>query len=407
MNARLRRIWLTIHRWLGLTVGLLFVLLGLSGSVLVFHRGIDEWLNPDMLLAGESGPRQSLQDIIDAAEATFSGRPERAQFVDSPRTADGVWTVWFPNGTPESSGSTQVYIDPDTAEVTGRRVWGEYPMTWIYRLHYRLLAGETGETIVGIAGIVLMVSIGTGIFLWWPLWQNSWRAAFALRRGNRFQFDLHKTGGIASAVILPVIAFTGVYMIFPEWIRPCVTMLSAETVPNAEHLRSTPHPGAVRIDADQAVAIARSVYPDAELKRLYLPSRPDGVYVARVRRPGEVRRSSGNTRVWIEQYSGEVLAVRDWNRRTAADAFFAWQFPLHNGEAFGLAGRWIVFMTGLAPAVLYVTGVMLWLRRRRSRRRQLSRVLGRHDGVTRNLSGEAAAAAPVIFGNGNERRADK
>lgn len=75
----------------------------------------------------------------------------------------------------------------------------------------------------------------------------------------------------------------------------------------------------------------------------------------------------------IDQYTGSVVAVRDPRQLTAGDHFVAWQFPLHNGEAFGLAGRLIVFASGVAPAVLYVTGVLLWWRRRRPRHREEQR----------------------------------
>lgn len=364
MTKRLRKLWLIVHRWLGLTAGLLFVLIGVTGSLLVFHREIDEWLNPEMLHVAGSGAQRTIEEVIAVAEERHSGQP--ALFVDVPRNDLGVWTVWFPKHSEHASGLTQVYVDPFTADVTGRRVWGEYLMTWLYRLHFKLLGGETGETIVGVTGLVLMISVLSGLFLWWPLWKNSWRAAFAIRRGRRLNYDLHKATGFASAAILLVLAFTGVYMIFPEWIKPCVTVFVPETVSDPDALHSRSQTGLKRIDPDRAVAITRKAFPDAELKRLYLPDRQEDVYIARVRLPGEVRRSSGNTRVWIDQYSGEVLAVHDWNNRNVADAFFAWQFPLHNGEAFGLIGRWIVFIAGMTPAALYVTGVTVWIRRRRT-----------------------------------------
>jgi hypothetical protein len=34
------------------------------------------------------------------------------------------------------------------------------------------------------------------------------------------------------------------------------------------------------------------------------------------------------------------------------------QWPLHNGQAFGMTGRILVFLSGLACPVLFVTGVM-------------------------------------------------
>lgn len=363
--SRLRRIWLTIHRWLGLTAGLLFVLLGLTGSVLVFHRAIDEWLNPELLLTQGSGPRRPLAEIIAAAEAAYDGPASGAAAVTAPRVANGVWLVWFQSGEEDELRFTQVLVDPYTAEVRGQRVWGEYLTTWIYRLHFQLLAGRPGGVVVGVAGLVLVVSCVSGVWLWWPLLRHSWRAAFAIRRGARQIYDLHKTTGALSAGLLVLIAFTGVYMAFPEWVKPLVTTFSRETPP-VEGLK--PASGARRqaISPDRAIEIARGLFPDARFDHLH-PAGPEGVYEVALRQPGEVQQSFGRTQVFIDPYTAKVLAVRDPNRFTFADSFIAWQYPLHNGEAFGLAGRWVVFFLGLTPTLLYLTGAWVWWKRRSKR----------------------------------------
>ena len=372
LNHRLRRLWVITHRWLGLTVGLLFVIIGLTGSLLVFHHSIDELLNPQLLLTAESDAPRSADEVLEAAKLSVTDPGLQLFFADPPRSTAGVWTVWFRNTEDQEAGFTQVYVDPSTARVTGQRVWGEYLMTWLYSLHYKLLSGRSGEIIVGLSGLILMLSVASGIYLWWPLWRHSWRAAFAIRSGRRFQYDLHKSTGIIAAVLLLVISFSGVYMIFPAWIRPCVLAVLDDGQPRSENKKPTPVTAGRRIDVSRATAIAQYVFPDAEFKRVKLPSQPKDSFEVRLRQPGEVRKSSGNSRVWIDQFSGEVLSVRDWNQRSAADAFFAWQFPLHNGEAFGLVGRWIVFVSGLMPAVLYVTGLLVWWRRRRARRSQVT-----------------------------------
>ena len=44
--ARLRRLWLNVHLWSGLSVGVLLVALGLSGSLLVWRDSLDRLGNP-------------------------------------------------------------------------------------------------------------------------------------------------------------------------------------------------------------------------------------------------------------------------------------------------------------------------------------------------------------------------
>jgi len=372
MNWKPRKLWFNVHLYLGLIVGLLFALLGLTGSVLVFDHAIDEWMNPHLLKSQNDGTPRPLSAIAAAAAEACPDLPG-PRFLMPPRIPDGVYLASFTDlSDPDHPRTVEVAVDPATGRVLGRRVWGEYLTSWIYKLHYTLLLRGVGETVVGVVGILLMISVGSGIYLWWPiLVKGGARRAFGLKRSH-LNFDLHKLVGLGSGLVLCVIAFTGAYMVFPEWFKTPVTAFSAET-PFPTGLQSEPRSDGAAIDADEAVAIARRIFPEAAFKGIQLPTEPEGVYAVALRKPGEVRRTWGGCTVWIDQYSGEVLEAHDSAERTAADTFIAWQFPLHNGEAFGLAGRWVVCVTGLTPAALYVTGVLLWWRKRRSRRRQQAR----------------------------------
>ena len=364
-----RRIWLKLHLWLGLTAGVLFVLLGLSGSLLVFDHAIDEWLNPELLLTQEAGARRSLEEVIRAARLARRPDARPPVSVSAPRVANGVWTVWFATGSDDAPKFTAVYVDPYSAKVTGQRIWGEDWMSWIYRLHFELLSGEQGRTIVGITGILMLVSIASGFLLWRPLWKHSWRAAFALRPGNRLNYDLHKCIGAASGAFLATIAFTGVYLEFPEGCKEAISLFTAVTESPAA-LTSQASLSHDVISSDQALAIAARRFPRASFCHFHPPQDETGAYEIALRQPEETQRSFGQTEVFIDQYSGNILAARDPTEATAADVFLAWQFPLHNGEAFGLAGRWVVFFTGLTPAFLYATGLLIWRRKSRSAARR-------------------------------------
>lgn len=120
-----------------------------------------------------------------------------------------------------------------------------------------------------------------------------------------------------------------------------------------------PGSGAKPLSAEQAVALARQAFPEGELRYIGIPHEDIGVYHIVLREPGEVLASGGQSQVWLDQYSGKILRVHDWRQFTGGKIFLAWLFPLHNGEAFGLVGRWIVFLTGFVPLVLYVTALRM------------------------------------------------
>ena len=359
---RFRRLWFVTHRWIGLTVGLLFVLVGLTGSILVFDHAIDEWLNPNLLLTDGTTTPAPITQIIETAETAYDGK---AMSVMKPRVENGVWTVWFSKRTEDGRKFIAVYVNPNDLKVTGQRTWGEDLLGWIYRLHYQLVAGEMGVIIIGLVGLILILSLISGVYLWWPLWKHSWRAAFMIRGGSRFNYDLHKTLGIGSLVFLFVLAFTGVYMEFPWLVKPLITAFSDETH-EPRGLESEESQSKQAISADDALKIAQQHFPHAKFDHLHPPQGDEGTYEVAFRQPHEVQQTFGRSQVFLDQYSGEVLAIRNPDDFTAADIFFAWQFPLHSGEAFGIVGRWVVFITGFVPAVMYVTGFILWWRRRSS-----------------------------------------
>ena len=67
----------------------------------------------------------------------------------------------------------------------------------------------------------------------------------------------------------------------------------------------------------------------------------------RVRQPGEIAHGDGATRITLDARSGLPLRIRDPLRAPAGDVFLGWQFPLHTGQAFGVAGRAFIAVFGL------------------------------------------------------------
>ncbi len=377
--VRLRKVWLKIHLALALTAGLLFAFAGLTGSLLVFDHFLDERINSHMMLTPHQGKHLPLEQIISLAQA-FPEENGSADAIHYPRTSDGVYTVMLrPQKGTSGKDAMELFIDPVTGDLLGKRMRGQGLMATIYHLHASLLSGKTGKTILGILAILVLISIITGVLLWWPLLKAGVRIAFFVRP-TKWVFDLHKSSGILFAPILFLIAFTGIHLTLPQMTKPVVTLFSAETkLPrNLKSSKTTSQSGT--ITADEAVQIAEKTMPGCRLMSVDLPAKADDAYRVFVRQVGEVGDLRGVGRIWIDRYSGEVLGTRDWNKFTFADTYFRIQLALHNGDAFGLIGRWLFLLAGLMPAILYVTGFVLWWRKKRSKGRQKSaKILARKE----------------------------
>lgn len=371
-----RKLWLKVHLWLGLTVGAALVLIGLTGSVMVFWEEIDTWLNRDLrrveIPASGTVDYRPLAEIQAAAQAALPPGAEGRQYY-FPQGADGTFAYWY--AMPEGSTHT-LFVNPYTAQVTGSRMFYSSGnpfkhcfIGFFFKLHYALLLGKTGVVIVGILAVLLLISVLTGLLVWWPL-TGKWRQAFTFKPRasvERFNFDLHKTTGIYSLLVLGAVLLSGVYLNLPEQFEWLVLRFSPATrLASASPPQSQPQPGIPPIGLDRAVAIVEAAYPGGRWNWLKAPDGANGVYeFSRVDVPGS--RFWSESVLDVDQYSGKILQVRSPDTRlSVGETFLDWQWPLHSGKAFGWPGRILVFLTGLACPVLYVTGFIRWRQKRRA-----------------------------------------
>lgn len=370
MLARARKVWLTLHLALGLGVGVLFCVFGLTGSALVYYIEIDRLLNPALIVQApeDLGPR-TLEDMVQALQAAHPQRPH-AWRLELPTAPDHavVARYYKPVETADLPFAPLISaINPYTLDVISNRFWGQYFATWLFDLHYTLLLGAQGPTVVASIGLLCLASLLSGLVLWWPGLRTLQRSlTWRWRQGlARRVYDLHVLPGVYTALLLLVLTATGVLLSRPDWITPLLGRVS--TLHEVPALRSTLQPGVPRISADTAHAIAQREFPTGRLRWLETPDSPEGVYFLRLQQPGEPGRRFPVTRVWIDQYSGAVLHRHDPLAASPAETFMAWQHPLHSGEAFGGAGRFLVFLSGLLPSLLLGTGWLRWQQKRRAR----------------------------------------
>lgn len=371
-----RALWVQVHLYLGLFVGALLVVFGLTGSILVFWQEIDDWLNPALLTVdvpplGQDAYRPLGEMLAAALQAALPG--SRITQVYGAPTRERVVAVYVEH---PSKAWARIFVDPYRAKVTGLRGYGAAEwvpssfMDVVFALHYTLFMGETGVTLAAIAALLLILSLITGVMVWWPC-AGQWRQAFVIRRttnSTRLNFDLHKTVSLYTLVVLGAVLLSGVDMNLNGPYVWMVQLFSPATRGPAQAPTSMPVPGLAPIGAERAVSIATTTYPDGVLSGVAMPEDETGVYVVGRRHVPGLSAFWSERTVAIDQYSGAILDVRDpTTRRSAGETFLDWQWPLHSGQAFGMTGRLLVFLSGLACPVIYATGLLMWWRKRRTK----------------------------------------
>ncbi|MGZ8233738.1 PepSY-associated TM helix domain-containing protein, partial [Methylobacter tundripaludum] len=300
---------------------------------------------------------------------------DQLTFADYPRNGEAAFKLSFSEPlAADRTQNWQVYVDPYSAKVIGKRLMSSsgnpFPKTFIgfiFELHYALLLGKSpGYVIVGIISALLIISVLTGLIVWWPL-TGKWLQALIIKRKastERFMFDLHKTSGFYSTLVLLPVLFSGIYMDLPENVVPVLELFSPVTYRYWFH--STPMPNAESITMAQAVTIADKRYPSGRPSSIYGATSPTSTYTVCKNGVEESGSILQRRCVVMDRYSGKILDVDDPTVGTAGEVFTHWQWPLHSGQAFGMTGRILVFLSGLACPALFITGMIRWLQKRKA-----------------------------------------
>ncbi|OAI06308.1 PepSY-associated TM helix domain-containing protein [Methylomonas methanica] len=384
-----RQFWLAVHLYIGLSLGLIVAMVGLTGSLLVFYIDLDEWLNPQLIISESSTQRQSYEDIFQALRRAEPARQRgwRLEIPDDPQRAITA-RYYKPQETAHHGfAPLMLSVDPYTGSVLANRFWGEFAMTWLYDLHYKLLLDETGKILMAILGGLLLMSLISGVYLWWPP-LHKLKGALSLKRHasrERLNYDLHKLAGVYSLIVMLVLAITGIALEIPQYVNPLLgyfSPLQASPAPKSTITQNSP----TRISLDQAVSVGQARFPQARLCWIETPHDANGSYRINLRQAGEPSQRFPKTNVWVDQYSGQVLAISNPDELSGSDTVINWLHPLHTGEAFGLTGQLLVLVSGLLCPMLFITGVIRWLQKRRgSRKRDRQPLTAKNRPLSPNL----------------------
>ena len=361
-----RRVWRQVHLWMGLSLGLILVIAGLSGSALVFYVGIDRALHPEIQVA--SGTAEPDWDVaIATLRSAFPDKagPWRLEVVGD----NGAIPARYYNP-PETEGRAfapmLVWLSPDGHAVLRWDYWGDTAMTWLYTLHYQLLTGRLGAMVMGYAGLACLVLLGSGIASWWPR-RGNWDKSLRVKAGAapiRALYDWHKLIGLVTIVPLVVLCATGAMLALPKETDAVLSMTMGAPAEPALMPSGQSH-GGLGASANLAVTKARARLPGARLAWIEAPPVGGDLFRLRLQVQGDPSHRFPHSYVQVDGVNGNIIDVFDTRQQGASNVLKDWLHPLHDGSFGGLAGRlaWLVF--GWAPPLLFGFGVARFLLRRR------------------------------------------
>lgn len=392
-NRPVRRFLKVTHRWSALTLGLLLLLITVSGSVILYQAEYHELRNSSLYEGANKPVKVTPVAALAAAENAYP----KKEFT-SISFARGIYMA------ESSKDHKTAFINPTNGQVNGvsnphsglMGALDNLHMCFLgcedYPLHISLLGKEIkvlgneitwGSVGLGILAALLMFFGLSGIVLWWPGLKKA-LSTLKVRRKNRYSinYDLHKLVGLAAIPFLLMWGFTGFHWTLEKQVKSAWFAVlpggpGSEPVALVSNKPKQSNPAPITVK--QAIAAAQKRVPDLKFAGAWLPEKGDkkapyDIWFSSRNDPYDHSAYAGNVQVWVDKYDRQRTKI-GWgdpriDRPVSASLYESWFFPIHAGTPVNEWWRLLWLLFGLAPLLLAVTGTATWLLRRRMKKQK-------------------------------------
>ncbi len=394
-----RQWWVLAHRYVGLVLAGFLLIAGLTGSLLAFFNELDAAVSPQLFQVAQPSPDAMPLDSLTLRERLLAAHPHWSiNYVDLKPNAGRSISFFV-----EEAEDNEVFTNPYSGEVLGSRKWGDITqgtknlMPFIYELHYSLALGVVGTYAFGVIALLWTLDCFIGFSLTLPRgrrgsvvaespavangrnWWSRWKPAWLVRRSSgsyKLNFDLHRAGGLWIWAMLLVIAWSSVAFNLREVYDPVTRALldfpdedsALPALSKPIEQPAIPWRAALQIGrrhmADEAARRGFEVHEEQWIG--YDAS--SGLFSLSVNSSRDVGSELAETRVYFDANTGALKHTSLPTGEHSGTTVTSWLYSLHMAKVWGLPFRVFVCLVGLVVAMLSVTGVVIWLRKRRAAR---------------------------------------
>jgi uncharacterized iron-regulated membrane protein len=362
----LRRWLFNIHFYAGLIAGLLWLVVSVTGSVVVFapelrRLEVSGWTRVEPI--GQPLPLETL-----------------LQHFHEERPTDKMYSIYFDfkptwglnfRSVAANGDRIHTFVDQYRGNLLASvnyNARSHSPLQAIYDLHAELLGGPVGKKInAGFAFALCAMSI-SGILLWWR-GRRYWKLGLEYRTNaswKRQLWDLHNLGGFLFSLPLVLLSVSGAYFAYGPAFAAFVGVITGGPgeIPPPKALQSGP-----RRSLDEIVESARRALPESVPSMIIFPTSTGDAFTLRMRLASDAHRIGLNW-MYVDPASAQVLRVDRLGEQPLGVQIIRLLTPLHYGTIGGLSTRLLWLVVGLIPGVLFITGIVMWRNRVLSKKRR-------------------------------------
>lgn len=383
-----------IHLYAGLTCGLIVIAVCLSGTIYVYNTEIREFFDSERYFVEGEGNPQSLDVLQVKLESEGQG-----QVVGANVFAQAGRTVQFSLKKEGEEKPITIFVDPYTGDVLAdnrEKTSTEEFMGYMFSLHRWLLLDkiekpilesmsnmELGRFINGVATLLFLLGVLTGMVIWVPQKAKNWRQGLKVKwdaNWKRVNHDLHNTLAFYSLGALFIMAVTGPFWSYQWYKTGWQKTWDIYQAPKEDKKGSTPDQAKKEetsveeqilpvfvLSIDEILIAANNTLKYNGNVRITLPEKPGSDISISKSRTGFFARA-GADQLKLNPENLEVKEANLFGDLPVRQQIGRSVKALHTGEIFGQLTKFLWFLGCLIATSLPITGTLIWWNKKKKKR---------------------------------------
>lgn len=405
-----KKTFFQIHWFLGITAGLVLSIMGVTGAIYSYEQQILKWINTDSYtVQAQSGPKLSPAELYQHFKQQNPEMQINSVSLDASPTGSSTVNI-------AKEGARRGYnmmVNPYTAEVLPE-IKGREFFQFIQQLHRYLTIGPVGKQITGACALMLIFFVLSGLYLRWPKRHSvkQWLAVKPQLKGRNFIWDLHAVVGTWVVIFYLILACTGLYWSYDWWRNGMFKVLGVERPqpemqqgqggrggaeqgrsagesrgegagergPRSEGQRENRGEGRERGVDDTLLLTAlnkswagfQNEFNDKYSTVTFnIPKKADGELKLSFT-DVEVQHERARNNATYNYQDAAFTSVEMYEDKKLNEKIMSSMLPVHRGSFFGPIYQFFAMVASLLMPLFFVTGWMLYLKRRKQKKLTLA-----------------------------------
>lgn len=369
MNIRKTLFWL--HLIIGCSAAIFIFLMSLTGAALTYERQMIQAAERSDYPAAPtaSNNKLALSQLLIIAKQYPSKKIAQVVVENQPNAPIVI----------KDGRKTLAYLNPYTgAEIA---IPGQGTKTFFGKLRafHRWLTfdgnfSQSGREINGVANVIFIVLILSGLYLWLPKRFNNRAFKQRLTLSGNYpnkrarNYRWHNVFGIYIAPVLFVVAVTAIFFSYKWPGQTLKNYVSTESISLTKPVEVSAQQDQYQLPIAKQLSKIRQYYPQWQRIQFSLDNAPTSSKIYRVDM-GNGGEPQKRISILIDASTGAMIQQQRFEQLSTYSKLRSYIRFLHTGEVFGPFGQTIAGLASLFACLLVYTGAMLSWKRWKNRRK--------------------------------------